>query len=431
MNTKSISGWLAGLALVAANGVPAANWPAWRFDGSGIAPEKSAPVKWSKSENVRWRAPLPEPGNSSPIIWGDRVFLGQATGAKRELMCVDRRDGKVLWQAGASYEGKDPTHDTNPYASPTPVTDGERIIMWFGSAGLYCYDFDGKEVWRRDLGKQEHQWGYGSSPILYEDLCILNFGPGPRTFLIALNKKTGEKVWQVDLPENDPPVRYDGFAGKKGQPIGSWSTPLLVKAGNRTDLVLSIVGELRGFEPKTGREVWKADGLSPLVYTSAIAGEGVIVGAGGFSGSTVAIKAGGRGDLSNQKLWFVQKEKKNRISSGVISKGHVFLCNMDGVAQCIELATGKEKWNERLKATAAKGEIWGSTVLVGDNVYVINQSGDTFVFKANPEKLELVATNPLNEMSNATPAVSNGEIFIRTHQALWCISEKNSERASR
>jgi outer membrane protein assembly factor BamB len=143
----------------------------------------------------------------------------------------------------------------------------------------------------------------------------------------------------------------------------------------------------------------------------------------------MAIQAGGIGDLSGQKLWYVQKEKKNRISSGMIAQGHVFLCNMDGVAQCIELRTGKDKWVERLKPSGAKGDIWGSTIMAGSNIYVVNQSGDTFIFKANPEKLELVSINPLNEPSNSPPAISNGEIFIRTYRALWCISE-NSERAS-
>ena len=141
-------------------------------------------------------------------------------------------------------------------------------------------------------------------------------------------------------------------------------------------------------------------------------------------GSTVAIKAGGSGDVSASRLWHVQREKKNRISTGVVSKGHLFLCNMDGVTQCIELQTGKEKWNERLKSTAAKGEIWGSAILVGENIYVVNQSGDTFVFRANPEKLDLITTNPLGDMSNSTPAVSDEQIFIRTHRALWCIGEK-------
>jgi outer membrane protein assembly factor BamB len=417
-------------AVLLAGNASAAHWPAWRYDGNGISPEKSAPVKWSATENVLWRTPLPDKGNGSPIVWGDKVFITQAAGEKRDLMCFDRRSGKLLWQTGTTYPEKERTHETNPYGSSTPVTDGERVVAWFGSAGLVCYDMAGKQLWKRELGKQDHMWGYGSSPIIHEDLCVLHFGPGPRSFLIAVDKKTGKTAWQVDLPENDPPQRFDGFAGKKGQALGSWSTPLLVKSGNREDLVLSIPGEVRGFDPKTGKQIWKCDGLNPLVYTSVMAGEGVVVGAGGFMGGTVAVKAGGTGDVSDQKLWSVQREKKNRISTGIITQGHLFICNMDGIAQCIELSTGKDKWSERLKPTAAKGEIWGSTIMVGENIYVMNQSGDTIVMKATPEKFELVSTNPLKDLSNSTPAVSNGEIFLRTDRALWCISEKNSERAS-
>jgi outer membrane protein assembly factor BamB len=429
---------LPAISLLIAASSFAANWPAWRRDGTGFSPEKSAPVKWNKTENVRWRAPLPDRGNSSPIIWGDRIFVTQAEGAKREVLCLDRKDGKILWRAGTTYAGKDATHETNPLASSTPVTDGDRVIAWFGSGGIFCYDMKGKELWHRDLGRQEHQWGYGSSPVLYENLCILNFGPGPGSALIAMNKKSGDIAWRIELPEVDPPQRYDGFAGQKGQAIGSWSTPLILRdtvpsalGRARDEIVLTTVNEMRGFDAKTGKDLWRADGMSPLVYTSAIAGEGMIFGTGGFGGSTFALKAGGSGDLSEKKLWFVQKEKKNRISSGVIAKGHVFLCNMDGVAQCIELATGKDKWLERLKPVGPKGDIWGSTVMVADNIYVVNQSGDTFVFKANPEKLELVATNPLNEPSNATPAISNGDIFIRTDRALWCINEISARAALR
>ncbi len=415
---------LFGFGLLVAITASAANWPAWRYDGSGIAPEKNAPVKWSTNENVRWRAELPGPGNSSPIVWENKVFVTQADSEKRDVICFDRKTGKLLWRGGMTHATKERTHETNPYGSATPVTDGQRVIAWFGSAGMICFDLDGKELWRRDLGKQDHIWGYGSSPVLYDDLCVVQFGPGPGAALIAVKKTTGETVWQVDLPENDPPVRYDGFAGKKGQMLGSFSTPLIVKNGRRDELVLSIVGELRGFDPRSGKQLWRAEGLSPLVYASPVASDGVIVGAGGFMGSTVAIKSGGSGDVSSDRLWYVQREKKNRISTGVLSKGHLFICNMDGMAQCIELKSGIEKWNERLKPTGASGEIWGSAVLVGDNVYVVNQSGDTFVFKANPEKLEIVSVNPLRDRSNSTPAVADGEIFIRTHQALWCIGEK-------
>ena len=408
----------------------AANWPGWRNDGNGISPEKGAPVKWNAVENVRWRAPLPDKGNGSPIVWGEKIFLTQAVGEKREVICLDRNNGKVLWQAGSTYAEKERTHDDNPYAAATPVTDGERVIAWFGSAGIACYDLGGKELWKRDLGKQDHEWGYGSSPVIHGDLCLLHFGPGPRNFLIALDKKTGKTAWQVDLPEVHPPERFDGFAGKKDGMIGSWSTPLIVKSGNRDDVALSIANEMRGFNPKTGQEIWKCGGLNPLVYTSVMAGEGVVLGTGGFFGATVAIKAGGTGDISDKKLWAVQREKKNRLSTGVITSGHVFLCNMDGIAECFELQTGKEKWTERLKPTGGTGEIWGSMVMAGGQLYIVNRSGDTIVMRADPEKFELVATNPLKELSNATPAISNGEIFIRTYKALWCISEKNSERAS-
>lgn len=426
MRTKPFLLW-ATLALLGITNLHAANWPAWRYDGNGISPELSAPIQWDRTNNVRWRTDLPEPGNSSPIVWDNSVFITQAIGERREVMAFDRRNGKVLWQAGTRYGRKERTHKTNPYAASTPVTDGSLVIAWFGSAGLMAWDMKGKELWQRDLGTQDHMWGYASSPMLHNDSCILYFGPGARNILMAVDKKTGRTLWEVELPENDPPVRYDGFAGKRGQPMGSFSSPLIVKAGDRTDVVLSIVGEMRGFDPATGKQRWKADGLNPLIYTSPMSGEGMIVAAGGFNGSTVAVKAGATGEA--ERLWYVQREQKQRLGNGVISKGHIYLCNIDGIAQCLELRSGKEKWNERLKPTGATGEVWGSLLLVGDNLYVVNRSGDTIVFKADPEKLEIVSTNPLKELSNSTPAVSGGELFIRTHNSLWCIADRRFAHA--
>ena len=160
--------WLPFSAVILCAGAAyAANWPGWRgADGLGVCPERNVPVKWSATENVRWKTPLPEAGNSTPIVWGDRVFVTQAVEKRRTLMCFDRASGKVLWQQGPVYTQNEETHETNPYCSASPVTDGERVIAWFGSAGVYCYDFAGKEVWRRDFGKQEHDWGYGSSPLI-------------------------------------------------------------------------------------------------------------------------------------------------------------------------------------------------------------------------------------------------------------------------
>lgn len=398
-----------------------ANWPGFRNDGSGLAAEKSAPLKWSATENVRWRAPLPDKGNSSPIVWGNKVFLTQFDGGRRTVMCFGRASGKKLWRQGVAYTGPDATHEANPLCAATPVTDGTRVLAWFGSAGLVCYDLDGGELWRRDLGAQTHQWGYGSSPVLHGELCLLYFGPGPRSFLTALDKKSGKTVWQVEAPEKQPAERFDGFAGKNDGVIGSWSTPLLVQTPQREEVVMTFANDMRSFDPKTGRELWKTDGLNPLLYTSPLAGEGYVVGLGGYFGGSVAVKMGGNGDLSAQKVWSVKREKRHLLSSGVIKGQHLFISNTIGVAECRELATGRQVWEERLKATGANGETWGSMILVGENLYVVNQSGDTFVLRASPAKFELLATNPLQEHCNSTPALANGELFIRTDSALWCI----------
>ncbi len=407
------------LALSTAHG---ANWPGWRNDGHGISTDKKVPTTWSTTEHVRWRTPLPDRGNGSPIVWGKKVFITQAEGEKRAVMCFDRANGKLLWQQGVTYAEKDPSHETNPHGSATPVTDGERVIGAFGSAGVVAFDLDGKQLWQRDLGKQDHMWGYGSSPVLAGDVCVFYFGPGKRSFLTGLDKKTGKTLWQVDAPEWQPDERFDGFAGKKGGIVGTWSTPLVLKTPQREEVIMTFANEMRSFDPRTGKELWKTDGLNPLLYTSPLAGDGHVVGLGGYFGGSVAVKMGGSGDLSAQKVWSVKREKRHLLSSGVIKDKRIYISNTIGVAECRDLATGLQLWEERLQSSGSAGETWGSSVLVGDNVYVVNQAGDTFVFKASPEKFQLVSRNSLKEQSNSTPAISDGDIFIRTHKSLWCIS---------
>nr|MDQ3621595.1 PQQ-like beta-propeller repeat protein [Verrucomicrobiota bacterium] len=377
-------------------------------------------VRWSATENVKWKAPLPERGNSTPIVWEDRVFLTQAVGARRTVLCLNRKDGQVLWQAGPTYEAREESHRTNSYCSASPVTDGERVIAWFGSAGLHCFGLDGKELWKVDLGRHHHEWGYASSPVLHGDLCFLNFGPGERTFLAAFDKRSGKEVWRVDPPRLEAKERTDGFAGKDGGVVGSWSTPLLVKAGPRQELVMTWPEKIVAYEPATGKELWRCDGLNPLIYTSPIAGEGVIVGMGGYLGSTVAVPAGGSGDVTRQRLWQKIRDKEH-IGAGVITGGHIYILNTPGTAQCLELRTGEVKWEQRLTGPSGRSESWSSMVLAGDRIYVLNQGGDTLVVRAAP-KFELLAANGIErELTNASHAVSDGELFIRTHQHLWCI----------
>lgn len=413
---------LTGFAALSLN---AANWPSWRGPTQNqISPESKFPIKWNKTEGVKWRSPLPEPGNSSPIVWGTMVFVTQALqdGKQRTVIAFDRRDGKQLWSQGVTYEPSDSRHKSNPHCAASPVTDGERVIASFASAGIVAYDFSGKQLWKTDLGKQNHEWGQGSSPVIHGDHVIVYHGPGEFSALYALDKRTGQKKWSVSLKEQYPPERFDGFAGKNDGALGTFSTPLIVNAGGRDEIVLPVINKLRAYSPSTGQELWSADGINPLVYSSPVLADGKIVIYGGFFGSVMFVKPGGNGDVTSKRVFYDQRMKKHTIGSPIVKDGHVYLCVTDGFLQCYEFATGQLKWEERLPSTGASGQTWASAVLAGDRLYVVNQSGDTVVLRAAP-KFEVIATNPLGELSNSTLALSEKEIFLRTEAALYCIAD--------
>jgi outer membrane protein assembly factor BamB len=394
----------------------AENWPGWRGPrGDGTSAEKDVPTTWGPDENVRWKGKLPGPGNSSPIVWGDRVFLTQSLdkkGTERAVMCFDRGDGKLLWQKAIPFRGEDPTHGTNPYCAATPVTDGERVIASHGSAGVVCYDFAGKQLWHRDLGKFVHIWGTAASPILHGDLVILNCGPGERTFLVALDKKTGNEVWKVDEP--------GGKSGLKGASewTGSWSTPRIVNIRGQDQLIMSWPNAVKAYDPKTGEVIWTCGGLTQLVYTSPQVTPDVVVAMSGFYGAAVAVRTGGKGDVTDsRRLWRQAQKNPQRIGSGVIVGDYLYMANAGpGTVQCFELTTGKDLWDSRRLGE----DCWGSVVLAAGKLYVTDQHGDTFILAAQP-KFEQIRRNRLGEHTNASLAISDGEIFIRTDQHLWCI----------
>lgn len=403
----------------------AENWPAWRGPlGTGITQEKGLPEKWTTTENVKWRIPLPEAGNSTPIVWGDRVFVTQAVGERRTLMCFQRADGKLLWQSGITTKQKESTHATNPYCSASPVTDGERIIVSFASDGLYCYDFQGQELWSRtDLGQQVHIWGGATSPVISGDLCFLDFGPGETTYLLAVDKKTGRTIWKKDEATGYNQPAPDPAGGKKDNPqfIGSWTTPVLMNVEGKDQLLMSWPRRLAAYDPGTGQELWTCAGLTALVYTSPIYSNGLIVAMSGYGGSAIATRAGGKGDITASNRLWQHPRSPQRIGSGVIHGGHIYIHNDPGTAMCLDLQTGANVWTERLQGAGRTGQNWSSVMLSEDKCYTITQGGDCFVFKANP-KFELVSVNSLGERSNSSIVPSNGELFIRTHQALWCIA---------
>ena len=400
----------------------AADWPMWRGPlGDGTTAESGLPEKWSQTENVLWKTELPDRGNSTPVVWGDKVFVTQAIekAGRRLLLCFDRKTGRQLWEAGTTYREPELTHGTNPYCAASPATDGKHIVVFFASAGVYCYDFEGKEIWKRtDLGKQHHIWGNGTSPVIAGDRAFLNFGPGEKTTLYAFDLKTGKTVWQHDEPGG---ASGEG-ADKKW--LGSWADPIFRQVGGRHELILSYPGRVAAFDPVAGRELWTCAGLNPLVYNSPLmTSDNIVVAFGGYGGMDLAVKAGGSGDVTAKRLWHLPKVSQ-RIGSGVIHDGHHYILSDGGIAECRDLKTGEMVYTERLKGPGPSSQNWSSLVLSADGkCYAANQGGDCFVFKASPT-FEWISTNSLGEKIIGSIAVSNGQLFIRGYKHLWCIGKK-------
>ena len=366
---------------------------------------------------------MPEPGNSTPVVFGDRVFVTQSVkeGRERQLICFNRTDGTRRWTRSVEFKGRESSHKTNPYCSDSPATDGERVVVSHASAGLYCYDMEGETLWQRDLGEQAHIWGNGASPMIQRDLVYLNFGPGERTFLLALDKRTGKTVWRNDEPGGSFGEKKPGRSSRDVW-VGSWSTPIIRTTNGREELIMTWPRRAVGLNPLTGEEYWECHGLNPLVYTSPIYSEGIVVAMGGYSGMAMAVKAGGKGDVTASRRIWHQPRTPQRIGSGVINGGYVYVLNDRGTAQCLELATGRTIWEKRMKGRGATSRNWSSLVLNRGLLYAVNWAGDAFVFRARPTS-GMPVINSIGEKTIASMAVSGGQIFIRSHENLWCIGK--------
>ncbi len=418
--------YLIAMLLVACGGgsVVADNWPGWRGPaGQGQCDDKDFPAKWSETENVRWKVALANEGNSTPTVWGDKVFVTQAVkgGGVRSLLCFARADGKLLWRNDVKYPHKEQNWTPTWYANASPALDADRVVVSFGSAGMFCYDHDGKELWKRtDLGHWEHQFGNSSSPILHHDLAILWCGPnaspsvddkdakwkGPRNVLLAVDKTTGKTVWE------------------QVEKTGSWTTPVVAKIDGKDQLLLSAVPSLKAFDPKTGKELWVCTGLTKNAYASPLFANGVAVAMSGYSGDAFAVKTGGAGDISGDRLWqqFEKRDKiPQRVGTGVVVGEHLYQMEENGMPRCFELRTGKEVW--QVQKRPGDGVTWGSMVHAHGKLYVLMRDASTLVFNASPT-YEHVATNALKGSTNSSLAISNGDVFIRTHTHLWCIGAK-------
>ena len=429
---------VAGLSSFARSAA-AGNWPQWRGpDGSGISTEKNLPSEWSPTRNIKWKTPIDGRSHSSPIVWGNRIFLTTAVegvvvpGAKAvkhvvegdkeflhpdsvgadhkntfKVICIDRDSGKILWQSTA-WEGTpyDNHHRKGSYAASTPTTDGKLVYAFFGTEGLYAYDFKGNLAWKAQLGNLGTVgMGTGTSPILFDNLLIVQCDEenGEASFIVALDKKTGKEVWKTP---------------RKVQV--SWSTPILVRTATRAELITSGTEFLISYDPATGKELWRHKGVESNAIPSPVANSEMAYLVAGFPAKIAyAIKLGQNGDLTGTSNVSWKYEKGTAyVPSPILYGDYLYLTTDRGILTCIDAKTGEVKYEGgRIPIPAT---FTASPVAFEGKILMTSEDGDTFIVKAGP-KHEILGTNSVGEPVYASPAIADGRIFIRGEKNLYCI----------
>ncbi len=412
---------LLGFALFSST-VVADDWPQWRGPNlNGTSNERNLPLKWTVQENVVWKLAMPDRSGSTPIVWGDRIFLNVADGENLYLWCIDRSKGAVMWkkQLGA---GNVKMRKQN-MSSPSPVTDGRAVYVMTGTGVLKGLDFSGKELWTRDIQKDYGQfglnWGYASSPLLFNDALYVQVLHGMKTdepsYVLRIDKKSGKTVWKVERPTNAIRESPD-----------SYTTPTVVRYGKNVDLVVSGGDCVTGHDLSTGKELWRANGLNPdndpsyRIVASPISFDNIIYAPTRVK-PLLALKAGGRGDISSSHvLWSTQNGPD--VPTPVTDGKYFYVVNDRGVMWCLDAKSGKPVFGpERLKA----GTYSSSPVLADGRIYVTNEDALTTVVKAGPV-FEVLAENPLEDYCLSSPAISSGQIFVRTSSFLYCIGKSQA-----
>ena len=426
------------------------NWPQWRgASGNGVSNESNLPTRWSK-EDVAWKAQLKGLGVSSPIVWGDRVFvtsqsgqgelrpgnhptlaqgsgssvekpLGKAAAGAEKQSAAERQvyflveafrrtDGRQIWEYRAPAKGRlSPVHQKHNLASPSPVTDGEMVYAWFGNGQLVALNMEGKLVWQRHLGREyspfEIEWGHGSSPALYRDLLILECDHIPASYIIALDKKTGKEKWKVE----------------RGKGVRSYSTPSIVRGPRGDELIVNASERIDAYDPATGKLLWYTGEPNRFPIPVPSSENGVLYASRGYrSGPFMAIRLGGTGDISHTHVQWLVPTGAPYVSSLVLYQGLIYLANDAGVASCFDAKTGEKVWQSRTEG------IFSASPVAGDGkVYLMSETGETIVIKAGRE-FQVLARNDIDERLVASPAISGGQLFMRTDNYLFCIGKKSS-----
>ncbi|MSR52914.1 MAG: serine/threonine protein kinase [Gemmataceae bacterium] len=415
---------LAAIFLGTSTTAMAVDWMQFRGPGgSARSDTKGIPDKWSETENIVFKTKLPGMGTSSPITVGDAIYLtcysgygesGTAPGEQKDLLrhlvCLERKTGAIRWTKDIKPElpesaykpGNDAQHG---YASSTPVSDGKHIYAFFGKSGVFCFDLKGEQVWSAKVGTGTTGWGSATSPVLYKDLVIVNAAVESGA-MMALKKSDGKEAWK--------------FAGTGS----AWGSPMLVEApGGKTEVVLSLAGKtgkIVGLDPESGKKLWSCEGNNDgYVVTSVVSNDGIVYAIGGRANRSVAIKAGGSGEV--MPVWVTRLD--SRVNSPVYHEGHLYWLNEQRAqVSCLEAATGKEVYTERITGI---GRAYASPVYADGKIYFVSDTGSTFVVAAKP-KYELLATNKLGDTSrtNASPVIDDGRLLIRTDKHLYCVGKK-------
>lgn len=400
------------------------DWPQWRGPRlDGTSGETDLPLRWTNEENVTWKIALPAWSGSTPIVWDDLVFLNVADGTNIHLWAIDRVSGGTLWKRFLS--GGDHRERKQNMSSPSPVTDGRHVWVMTGTGVLKGFDFGGNELWSRniqeDYGPFGLNWGYASSPLLHGDSLYVQVLHGMKTddpsYVMRINKSTGRTLWRVERPTDAIRESPD-----------SYTTPGLLEYDGRTEIVITGGDVVTGHDPETGEELWRADGLNPdnnanyRIVASPVIQDGIVYAPTRVR-PLLAIKAGGRGDVTHtHRLWSFDRgpDVPTPVTDGV----YFYSINDKGIMHCLDAKTGRILWGpERL----APGTYSASPVLADGRIYVTNEDGLTSVVRAGSE-FEILAENPLGEYCLSSPAVSNGQLFLRTSEYLYCIGKRRTSR---
>ena len=394
------------VGMVELTGESAQYWPRWRGpSGQGIVTSSNYPDRWNATENVLWRTGLSGRGNSSPIVWGDYIILTTGRDAGRQLFvqAYRRSNGTLRWETEVAPGRPERVHSKNGPASATPTTDGKQIFASLGGRGIVSLDFDGNILWHSEIGSINNYHGPAGSPLLYEDLLIIYQDQRGGGFVAAYDTATGNQVWRT----------------ARNASVG-WGSPIAIRVGDHDELIVSSQNTVNAYNPKTGDELWHCGGNLFEVIPTPVVEAGLIFCASGRAGPTLAIRPGGRGDITDTHIAWSTSRGSPFIPSPVAYDGYLYTVNdMSSIITCFDAATGTLMWQQRLGRAIREG-ISASPVVVDNKVFVTSDEGVTFVLKAGPE-FELLHTNDIGAQTLASPALVDGIWYIRTVDELIAI----------